>query len=362
MRLDRDKFYKGFRPYFKEIANRPITPTQVANLETFLDSVETSAWLGQDVRRVAYAIATIHIETFLPKSNSRYAPITEGGGRSYFNRYDIKGNPRKARELGNVNPGDGYLFRGRGYCQLTGRNNYEKFGIADSPDDALDPKIAFHIFETGMRTGLFSGRKLGDYITPNGTDYKGARHVINGQDRAAEIAGYARNIEHFLRDAQLSMAASSEGKAADPLAAESATDLPTGGSTNSNEQPSTSEEIAPPASLTDTPKPSIWERMTGWKTKLDTASSLKDSLNPFTPSVSPISGTSGLSVVTTKAGGWGMLIEGFLKDNWIYMAAGVVMIIAALTYLAIAKHNAAKRSAPVVEAPVQQTNVEVKTT
>jgi putative chitinase len=55
----------------------------------------------------------------------------------------------KQGAMGNVNPGDGWKFRGRGIKQLTGRNNYTAFGksVGMSADEAADyvatPKGAF---------------------------------------------------------------------------------------------------------------------------------------------------------------------------------------------------------------------------
>lgn len=59
------------------------------------------------------------------------------------------GNPRKAKELGNTNPGDGYRFRGNGDLQLTGGASHRKIGQAigvdlyGDPAQLEDPEISF---------------------------------------------------------------------------------------------------------------------------------------------------------------------------------------------------------------------------
>ena len=58
------------------------------------------------------------------------------------------GNPRKARELGNNQPGDGFRFRGNGVMQTTGRSNHRRMGAAcgvdfeNRPDLVIDPEHA----------------------------------------------------------------------------------------------------------------------------------------------------------------------------------------------------------------------------
>ena len=199
MRFDRAKFFDGFRPWFHQHGGE-LRDDHVKNLEFLLTKFEASEWFFEDVRRVAYATATMHVETFVPKTGQRYEPVTEVGPRSYFNKYELKFNPRKAKQLGNTQVGDGFLFRGRGYVQITGRDNYIKFGIVDTPDKALDPDFAFHILEQGMRYGLFTRISLNHYINADGCDYENARRVINGTNRAAEIAGYAIDLEQILTD------------------------------------------------------------------------------------------------------------------------------------------------------------------
>ena len=67
--------------------------------------------------------------------------------------------------MGNKNPGDGFKYIGRGYVQLTGRENYEKVGkligvdLVGNPELANDPKIAAKIVPAFFKV---NGRKPKD--------------------------------------------------------------------------------------------------------------------------------------------------------------------------------------------------------
>lgn len=61
------------------------------------------------------------------------------------------GNPKKAKELGNTRPGDGYRMRGGGDLQLTGGHNYKHVGeltgfdLYDNPELLDDPATSFTV-------------------------------------------------------------------------------------------------------------------------------------------------------------------------------------------------------------------------
>jgi hypothetical protein len=132
-------------------------------------------------------------------------PIHEFGQRSYFDKYEPQ--TKIGQALGNTKAGDGYLFRGRGFVQLTGRANYRRAGeklnadLLGSPDLALNPEHAAMILIKGCLEGWFTGKRLGDYIGNGKLDFVGARRVVNGIDRADLIAGYARTFRRALAEA-----------------------------------------------------------------------------------------------------------------------------------------------------------------
>ena len=101
------------------------------------------------------------------------------------------------KNLGNIQPGDGYLFRGRGIFQLTGRANYAEMSkrigcdLIANPELAARPDIALQI-----ACEYWKSRKLN--ALADADDVVGITKKINGgvnglADRKANLA-HAKKI------------------------------------------------------------------------------------------------------------------------------------------------------------------------
>lgn len=145
-----------------------------------------------DLGQIAYILATAQHESHLGRWMEELA-----SGDAYEGR----------RDLGNTQPGDGRRFKGRGYVQITGRNNYtnwsQRLGIdlVNQPNRAAEPAIAAKILVQGMRDGSFTGFGLSRYINGNSRDFFNARRIVNRTDQASTIAGYAENYLRALQGA-----------------------------------------------------------------------------------------------------------------------------------------------------------------
>lgn len=157
---------------------------------------------GVPISWAAYALATAYHETA-----STMQPIREYGGPTYFTRmYDVTGaRPQMAVAHGNTCAGDGPKYCGRGYVQLTWKNNYAKAGkecgvdLVQYPDHAMRPDVAAKIMRQGMERGWFTGKGFSDYLPRSGhadrPAFTNARRIINGTDKAAQIAEHAMKFQ-----------------------------------------------------------------------------------------------------------------------------------------------------------------------
>ena len=177
-----------------------LTAEEVNGCNAILTAMEgaTLAW-------TAYALGTAYHETA-----STMQPIKEIGGPTYFTRmYDITGaRPKLAIANGNTCAGDGPKYAGRGYVQLTWKNNYKRAGekcgvdLVAQPDRAMELPLAAKILREGMTHGWFTGRSFADTLPGAGAATKPqfalARRIINGSDRAAQIADHAMAFQAAL--------------------------------------------------------------------------------------------------------------------------------------------------------------------
>jgi peptidoglycan L-alanyl-D-glutamate endopeptidase CwlK len=130
----------------------------------------------RDQKMVLMALASIRAETagFKPISELPSKFNTAAGGPP-FGKYDNR------KKLGNQGPPDGARFRGRGFIQLTGRLNYDKFGralgfdlLAD-PEQANDSKIASKLLAAFLKD---SEKPIRNALARD--DLAKARKLVNG--------------------------------------------------------------------------------------------------------------------------------------------------------------------------------------
>ena len=65
-----------------------------------------------------------------------------------------------ANRMGNVNIGDGYKFRGRGYIQLTGKNNYSAFSKFIGEDCVSNPDLVSQKYALESALWFFFENKI----------------------------------------------------------------------------------------------------------------------------------------------------------------------------------------------------------
>lgn len=134
---------------------------------------------------VIYAMKKWGIESPLQKAHF-LAQVAHESGRFKWKREIWGPTPTQERyegrrDLGNVNPGDGSKYRGRGYIQLTGRANYMQFNKGVEDDVVSNPKLVETKYPGETAGWFWKTRKINNKAT---SDSKGAvkavTKVING--------------------------------------------------------------------------------------------------------------------------------------------------------------------------------------
>lgn len=200
---------------------KPLTSSNKSGLEYILKTAKADP-NSLSIAELAYMLATTKHETAHTfRAISEYG---KGKGRPYGKTVEVLYTDSLKKTTTYKNQ-----YYGRGFVQITWGFNYqridEKLGngiypnknktkdseynkgftvtnpgksIYLNPDQALEKENAYVAMVYGMQKGIFTGKKISDYINNLKIDYRNARKVINGTDKANQIAGYAEDFEIFL--------------------------------------------------------------------------------------------------------------------------------------------------------------------
>lgn len=187
--------------------------------------------------QVAYILATAWHESRMGKWMTESAWLSDRSAERIGERkYGPNGDdPNRARQMGNTQTGDGGRYMGRGYVQLTWKNNYRRmsnllqsngftyeqdgvtYGDGRNGTTAIDlvtnyrhvnenKDLAARILVLGMDGGHYVGdnRGLDHYIPENEEashqNFQNARQIVNGFDKRRLIADNAVTFAAALKN------------------------------------------------------------------------------------------------------------------------------------------------------------------
>lgn len=191
--------------FFDHVRQNPfggsLTQSQVDGMNALLAYIERLGWEPTQAESQyfnywnAYDFATTFHETAFTMQ-----PVTEYGSQAYLQSKSY------------------WPYIGRGFVQMTWEDNYKRSDkeiaegdlvseetLAALPDkkvnqhkyvdQALNLEIAACNLMIGCWKGWWTGKKLGNYLTNTKKDYVNARRIVNGTDKAEQIARYAEDFE-----------------------------------------------------------------------------------------------------------------------------------------------------------------------
>jgi putative chitinase len=152
-----------------EPIKRPPSPGFQAGKKEILQAMDKEGIKNPEAR------AQILAQTAHESASFKYTQ--ELGNAQYFQKYEGR------KDLGNVNPGDGLKYIGRGFLQTTGRVNYQQFAdafnvdVVNNPEKLAEPRYAadsalFWFKKNAKKVEKLSG---GDW-----SNTKGVTKAVNG--------------------------------------------------------------------------------------------------------------------------------------------------------------------------------------
>jgi putative chitinase len=182
----------------------PITPAQLAlvapnirsNYRTAFETADVDlarAGINDTPRRLAHFMAqvlhetgglTILIESMNYRADrivqvwsTRFATVEEA--EPFAHNPEALANKVYGGRMGNVAPGDGFRFIGRGMMQITGRESYTRYGAALGIDLPADPDLAFSA-AWSLRIGIEEWRAAGCNAFADDDSIRRVTRAING--------------------------------------------------------------------------------------------------------------------------------------------------------------------------------------